>query len=139
MKQLCPPDETLWIFTSDHGEGLWEHDEEDHGTFLYDSTIRVPLIWSCPDKIPAGGRIDAIADLADLAPTVLDFLGIEVPKAMQGISLRSVLEGDDSAGKRDQSHAETYYPKLLHGTSGLRSLRTEPGSLSWRRARSFMT
>lgn len=125
LASLCPPDRTLWIFTSDHGEALWDHGEQDHGIFLYDSTVRVPLIWSCPGRIPSGQRSPVIAELADVMPTLLDFLGIAIPEQVQGASLAAVVTGRSESAGLGRSHAETYFPRLRHGWSGLRSIRTD--------------
>ncbi|MCK4546842.1 MAG: sulfatase-like hydrolase/transferase [Candidatus Eisenbacteria sp.] len=125
LSDLCSPDRTLWIFTSDHGEGLWEHGEQDHGIFLYDSTIRVPLIWSCPEELPAGVRTGAISGIVDILPTLLDVLGIRIPDCVQGSSLLPELRGRSQSDNPRRSHAETYFPRLRHGWSGLRSIRTE--------------
>jgi arylsulfatase A-like enzyme/tetratricopeptide (TPR) repeat protein len=125
LDRLCPPDRTLWIFTSDHGEGLWEHNEMDHGIFLYDPTIRVPMIWSCPEHLPRDARSSAITELTDVVPTLLELLNIEIPGSVQGSSMAPVLTGEARSAGRGRSHAETYFPRLRHGWSGLRSLRTE--------------
>ena len=69
---------SLIVFTSDHGEGLGDHDESTHGYFVYQSTIHVPLIIHWPEtmKRMAKSRVDEPASLLDVAPTVLDALGL---------------------------------------------------------------
>jgi len=80
-------DATAVVATADHGESLGEHGEDTHGLFLYDSTLRVPLIVSHPGSVPAGRRSTAAAGLVDLAPTLLDLLGLPPSPAMAGRSL----------------------------------------------------
>jgi choline-sulfatase len=79
--------DTLIIFTSDHGESLGEHGELTHGFFVYEATQHVPLIFYSPGLIPAGRRVEGTVQLMDIYPTVLDILGVEVPPQSQGKSL----------------------------------------------------
>jgi arylsulfatase A-like enzyme len=86
---------TLVVLTSDHGEGLGEHGYWfDHGTYLYDSELAVPLILRLPNAQHAGRRIDTQVRLLDLTPTVLAALGLEVPANLNGSSLLGTLDGD---------------------------------------------
>lgn len=79
---------TLIVFTSDHGEGLGEHGEYTHSRLIYDSTMRVPLVFSCPALFPRAEVVDdRIAGLVDVMPTVLDLLGIAAPRTFDGQSL----------------------------------------------------
>jgi choline-sulfatase len=68
---------SLIVFTSDHGEGLNEHGESTHGYFVYESTLRVPLIFHGPAgfKRVSQDRVAEPASLLDVAPTILDALG----------------------------------------------------------------
>jgi arylsulfatase A-like enzyme/Flp pilus assembly protein TadD len=93
LRELDLDRKTLTVITSDHGEGLGEHDEDTHAMFLYDSTMHIPLILSLPGALQA--RVsDATVSLLDLMPTVLDILGIEPPPEVQGRSLRPLLFAD---------------------------------------------
>src|SRR6185295_3151658 len=56
---------TLVVVTSDHGEGLGDHGEEEHMMFLYDSTLHVPMLLSWPGVLPAGARVVAQVDQPD--------------------------------------------------------------------------
>ena len=79
-------DRTLIAFTADHGESLGEHGEATHGVFTYDVTMRVPsFLWAGP-RLRARAY-DGLTRLIDLAPTVLDLLGIAAPPAFEGQSL----------------------------------------------------
>jgi arylsulfatase A-like enzyme/Flp pilus assembly protein TadD len=82
-------DHTLVVIASDHGESLGEHGERTHGLFAYDVTLRVPLIlWAKGALQPAVSR--SPSRLVDLMPTVLDLVGVPVPPAIDGRSLRAV-------------------------------------------------
>jgi arylsulfatase A-like enzyme len=83
---------TLVVFTSDHGEMLGEHARVSKSVF-YEGAIRVPLLMWFPGRIPRRTRIDAAATGADIAPTILDYAGFQVPRNMHGRSLRRLIEG----------------------------------------------
>ncbi len=74
------------VVTADHGEGLGEHQEATHGVFLYQSTLRVPLILAGPG-IPDGRRIERFARLTDLMPTLLELSGLPAEPGIDGQSL----------------------------------------------------
>ncbi|MCP5107448.1 MAG: sulfatase-like hydrolase/transferase [bacterium] len=113
---------TLVIVTSDHGEGLGEHDEPTHGLFVYETTVRVPLIFRAPVQFP-GKRVKYgnIVELADLAPTILDALDIPAPDSYQGRSLLNLMLGKKHA-KRNTAYTEAYYSRLHFGWSELNAL-----------------
>jgi len=116
-------EKTLIVVASDHGEGLGDHGEETHGVFLYDATIHVPLIV----KMPAGrfaGRVEkSRVSLVDVAPTVLNALGLPVSSPMQGVSLLPLIQG--SASPDRPSFSETTYPSRAFGWSGLTAWRSD--------------
>jgi arylsulfatase A-like enzyme/Tfp pilus assembly protein PilF len=114
---------TLIAVMSDHGESLGEHGENTHGVFLYDSTIRVPLIIKFPNAKFAEQRVSARANLADVAPTLLAALQVPIPAAMQGQSLIPLIGVKDVPDR--VSFAENEYPHRGFGWSPLESLRTE--------------
>ena len=77
---------TLVVICADHGESLGEHGERTHGAFVYDATMRVPwIMWSADGSLK--GKSDALVRLIDLAPTVLDLVGVAPPKEFEGQSL----------------------------------------------------
>jgi len=88
-------DDTLVIFTSDHGEHLGDHGQIQKGTPGFDSCVHVPLIVSMPGKLSAGEKRDELVELVDLAPTIFDYLGVEKPDFFQGRSFRPLLDGGD--------------------------------------------
>jgi choline-sulfatase len=109
---------TIVIVAGDHGESLSEHGERDHGIFVYESVLRVPLIIRAPSVLPA--RIGPVVRLVDVMPTVLELLGLEVPPG-DGVSLIDLM-----AGRRSdldlEAYSESMYPQRL-GLSPLRALR----------------
>jgi choline-sulfatase len=114
------------VVTSDHGEAFGEHGEWSHSLFVYDTTLRVPLLVRGPG-FPPGGRARASVSLTDLAATVLE--AAAVPNTLPGLSVRSAL----SAGALDRPiYAETLAPLLDFGWSDLRSWRE--GGHKWIRA-----
>lgn len=98
---------TLIVVTSDHGEGLGEHDELGHGLFLYDSTLHVPLIVAGPSVQP-GRKISGQTAMCDLLPTILEFAGINTPQGSDGRSLVPLLQGKPLPERPVIS--ETFYP-----------------------------
>ena len=90
----APP--TLVVFTSDHGESLGEHGYYfAHGEYLYQETLRVPLLFGFPGRIAPGMRIDALAENVDVAPTIVSLLGID---RLQGVDGRPLLVAKRTAG-----------------------------------------
>ncbi len=87
-------DETLVIVTADHGEALFEHGQVGHEPALYDELTHVPLLVRPPGGA-SEGVVETQARHIDIAPTVLDYAGVEPPKSYRGRSLRPAIEGDD--------------------------------------------
>jgi arylsulfatase A-like enzyme/Tfp pilus assembly protein PilF len=114
---------TLIIVVGDHGEGLGEHGETDHGYMLYDSTLHVPLIFAWQDRLPKGARAEAMVSLSDLLPTVLDLLNMPQPKTQAERSFKSALLGQPIESR--PMYAETDLPYANFTWSSLRSLLTD--------------
>jgi len=113
-------DDALIVLTSDHGEGLGDHGEAEHGVLLYRESLHVPLIVKLPGKRLAGKRVAAPAQLVDLFPTIAAAAGADIPQGLPGMSLVDLAEG---RGGADRSvYSETLYPRLHLGWSELRSL-----------------
>jgi choline-sulfatase len=81
------------VITSDHGESLGEHGEPTHGVFLYQSTLRIPLIIVAPGRWPGGSRVDTFASLIDVSPTLLELTGLRVAGGLDGRSLGPAVDG----------------------------------------------
>ncbi len=102
-------DNTVIIFTSDHGEMLGDHGLIQKGCRFYEGLVRVPLIISWPEKFLTGVRSDALVELIDKAPTILDLAGIDLPEKMQGKSLLAILRGEKQLDRhRDYVRCEYY-------------------------------
>jgi len=107
------------VVVGDHGEARGDHGERDHGVFLYQSVLRVPLIVQAPG-IPAG-RIADVVRLTDIMPTVLDLLGVPAPPS-DGATLAGALQGHARPAEFEV-YAESLYPRHL-GWSPLFALRS---------------
>jgi len=113
---------TLVVVTADHGEGSGQHGEATHSFFVYDSTIRVPLIFWGPDLIPRGRQVDALVRLVDVMPTLLGLLKLEVPGGSQGVSLEPLL-ADPEVDLDLVAYGESVEPTTSFGSSVLRYVR----------------
>ena len=130
LKKQTLFDGSLIAVMSDHGEAFGEHGERNHGIFLYDETIHVPLLIKLPGQRFAGTRVDQRASLVDIMPTILQALSIPIPKSVQGKSLMALMTpsvpGASQRKPEDRSsYAETDYPYRDFGWSSLRSLRSD--------------
>lgn len=93
-------EDTLVIFTSDHGEMLGDHGLITKGCRFYEGLVHVPLIISWPSVISQGIRKRSLVELTDIAPTLLDYAGIEKGERMIGRSLRRLLESEVDAHRK---------------------------------------
>lgn len=86
---------TVVILTADHGENLFERAHHyGHSASIHEGVLRVPLIIRYPDAVPAGKRVSDVVELIDVAPTILEILGLPIPKAYQGKSLMPAMRGN---------------------------------------------
>ncbi len=97
MRELGIYDDTLIVFTADHGEELYDHQGWFHGSTLYRELVQVPLIIKLPGNQLAGTVVDRLTRQVDIASTILGQVGLESPEAFQGIDLISAL-ADVQAG-----------------------------------------
>jgi arylsulfatase A-like enzyme len=131
LKTLGLYDNTMIAVMADHGESLGAHGEDTHGIFLYDETIKVPLLFKLPNSASGGKRIEDRVELADVMPTMLQELGVSIPKEVQGHSLLDLMTaapGDDAAEQawHDRpAYAQSIYPHTEYGWASLRALRTQ--------------
>ncbi len=118
---------SLIVFLSDHGESLGEHGEAEHGFFVYNATVRVPLIIkpSSPRR-PGPRQVSSSVESISVAPTILDFAAMQDPiqRQFQAPSLMDMMTSGGSVASRP-AYAETFYPFSSFGWSPLRSLQTE--------------
>jgi choline-sulfatase len=115
---------TLIILVGDHGEALGEKKEIDHGLYIYEPTIRIPLILCGPSPWPRGAVINSRVRTVDVLPTILDFLEIKIPKNISGQSLVPYVRGKKTEDL--PSYAETFYPRENYGWSELYGLLDGP-------------
>ncbi len=116
-------DETMIAVMADHGESLGAHGENTHGIFLYDETLHVPLLIKLPLQHSNGKKVETRASLVDVAPTLLSAAGLDIPSAMQGESLLSLMKPGTIVAEDRPAYAETDYPHRAFGWSALRALR----------------
>ena len=148
LRDLGRWDDALVVLLSDHGEGLGDHGEEEHGVLLYREAIQVPLLLKLPGAKLGGSSAKAPVSLVDVAPTIGDLLGLPRPAAWQRPSLLAALgdgrgrplplegQGDGGSGVEREAgegvgraraarsargvvYAETFYPRLHFGWSDL--------------------
>jgi choline-sulfatase len=117
-------DNTIVIVTSDHGEGLGEHGEETHGFFVYESSMRVPLIVRAPGRGLTPRRVTQPVRTVDILPTVLDLLGTSPPDPIEGVSLVPLMSGA-AREMALEGYGEAMYPLHHYGWSELTTLRSD--------------
>ena len=117
---------TLVVVAGDHGEAFGEHGEISHSLFVYDTTLRVPLILAGPGIPPLSPPVSAPVSLVDVLPTVLDLCGLP-RRDTDGVSLVPTLQGRPI--DRRELYAESFAPLLDFGWSSLRAVRS--GSLKY--------
>ncbi len=114
---------TVIVLAGDHGESLGEHGEKTHGFFIYNSTLHVPLIFHL-GGVTSAKSVGGLVSLADLMPTVLRILKLDVPSDVQGRSLLPLIspKGEMEA---PSLYAETFLPRLHFNWSELRGVETQ--------------
>ncbi len=103
-------DDSVIVFTSDHGEGLGQHDHMQHVEQLYDALLRVPLVIVAPGRLDAGQVIETPVRHLDIVPTVLDLLDIPSSVNRRGTSLLPLIDGSASP-RRPPVVSETHRPE----------------------------
>jgi arylsulfatase A-like enzyme/Tfp pilus assembly protein PilF len=111
LKEAELEENTLVVLTSDHGEGLGEHQEPTHGVFAYNTTLHIPLIVYQPKLFPEHKVVSRRVRHIDIMPTVLDIAGFKIPKEVQGHSLVPVIR-DPRKGRSEDCYFEAMTPHL---------------------------
>ena len=112
-------DNTVVVFTSDHGESLGDHGLMFKGCRFYEGLVRVPLIFRWPKNFRSAFQSDALVELTDLSATLIDVAGLPQPKYMQGKSLIPMLKGELSASQHREFVRSEYFDALdPHFTGG---------------------
>lgn len=109
-------DRALIIVLADHGEGLGDHGESEHGIFLYREAIQVPLLVKLPENARAGTEVTENVQLIDVAPTVAEITGVKLPAAAKGTSLLGAIDPERVI------YSETFLPRFHFGWSELQSV-----------------
>lgn len=111
-------EDTLLVLFGDHGESLTEHDIYWDHCGLYEETVHIPVIIRWPGHIPAGVRISNLVQHVDIMPTILESLGLETPKNIDGKSLWPLIRGDQV-----EHHKEIYLSECAWQAA--RGIRTD--------------
>lgn len=116
LRQRGGLDNTVIVFTSDHGDGIGEH-QWNQKTCLYEVVVRVPMIVRPPGGVEASTSDTLVNNSIDLMPTILDYAGVEAPEGMAGRSLRPAVEGNGD-GPDDVFLQTRFWAPHSHGTLG---------------------
>lgn len=118
LKALGLYEKSLVIFLSDHGEGLGEHGENEHGVFLYRESLQVPLLVKLPGNALAGTSVSSPVQISDVFATVVEAVGAKgAPAHPELANLVSLAYGAPPTERR--IYAETFYPRIRFGWSEL--------------------
>lgn len=120
-------DNSIIIFTSDHGDCLTDHGHSQKWT-MYDLITRIPLIVWAPKKFQGGRVVNELCQQMDLGPTILELAGVEVPHTLEAISMKESLESDDWKG-RDYVFAEQIKDGILTGCEFMTMVRNHEWKL----------
>ena len=114
-------DRSTIVLLSDHGEGLGDHGEQEHGLFVYEEAVHVPLIIKQEGNAGAGRRVAELVQHIDLVPTVLEFVRAPIPGQLRGRSLKPLLDG---TGRPESVpvYSEALYARYHFGWSELTAL-----------------
>jgi arylsulfatase A-like enzyme len=119
-------DNSIIIFTSDHGDCLTDHGHSQKWT-MYDLITKIPLTVWAPGRF-AAHTVDELCQQMDLGPTILEWAGIEVPPTLEAISMNEALQGDDWDG-RDYVFAEQIKDGILTGCEFMTMVRNQDWKL----------
>lgn len=114
LDKLGLKENTIVVFTSDHGHYYGHHGLIAKGAFHYDDGIRVPMIARLPEQIPAGQQSHTLQTLVDYAPTLLAYCGLDIPDEMTGVSQQTVWNGDESNAREHVIVENRHQPTTLH-------------------------
>jgi choline-sulfatase len=114
-------DRSTIVVLSDHGEGLGDHGEQQHGLFVYEEAVRVPLIVKPAGSLGGGRRINDVVQHADLVPTILDLAKAPAPGNLHGRSLKALLDGTGRL-EPEPVYSEALYGLYHFGWTGVTAL-----------------
>ena len=119
-------DNTLVLFTTDHGDYLGSHGFMNKGPFLYEDYIHTPLLMRFPGRIAAGAGSPSLFSSIDVLPTVLSMLGLPVPEGLHGMNLLPALSGDPSCARQH------VFAEMVSLVAGVKMIRTNEAKLQLR-------
>jgi arylsulfatase A-like enzyme len=105
---------TVVVFTTDHGHFFGQHGLVAKGPFHYEDMLRLPFLVRLPGRVPAGATSAALQSLVDLAPTFLSLAGIQIPRTMTGVDQRGVWEGRQEAARDHVVVENRHEPTTIH-------------------------
>jgi arylsulfatase A-like enzyme len=124
LEENALADNTLIVYTSDQGFFLGDHGWYDK-RFMYEQSLRMPLIMSCPNLIKAGQVCDQIVTNVDFAPTFLELSGSSIPQAFQGRSFKVLLEGEVPSDWQQAMYYRYWMNKADHNVAAHYGVRTK--------------
>jgi len=124
LKKAELEENTLVVLTSDHGEGLGDHQEPTHGVFAYNTTLRIPLIVYQPKLFTEHKTVKFMVRHIDIMPTVLDIAGFKIPKEVQGHSLKPIIRDPDK-GRVEDCYFEAMTPHLNRDWAPLQGILSD--------------
>jgi len=112
LDELGMRDNTIVVFSSDHGDQLLEHGLTGKNVF-FDESVRVPLMIRAPGGAAKPGRYDQLVESVDVVPTLMKLCGLERPRHCQGHDLTPLLSGSGDYKPRDAVFAENVIPEVI--------------------------
>jgi tetratricopeptide (TPR) repeat protein len=125
LADLGHTQDTLVVVAADHGEGLGQQLEVAHGYLLFNSTLHVPVIMACGDRLGGGVQVPGLVSLTDLMPTVLSLLGVETPAGLDGADLTALADPHRAV------YSETLYGLAEHGWAPLFAIFRDRQKYIW--------
>ena len=116
-------DDTVIIFTTDHGDCLNDHGHSQKWN-MYEQSVHIPAVICWPDNIKAGTKVPDLISLMDFSPTILEIAGVEVPSWMEAKSLIGLLNGQESE-PRKKVFSEHSNDAILAGTDYMTMIRDD--------------
>jgi tetratricopeptide (TPR) repeat protein len=112
-------DASTIVLFSDHGEGLGDHGEQEHGLFLYEEAVQVPLVVKLPRQRNGGTRVSQLVQHIDLLPTLLEMASVPVPATLPGRSLRQLLDRRPAGWPERSIYSEALFGRYHFGWNEL--------------------
>ncbi|MBI3971992.1 MAG: sulfatase-like hydrolase/transferase [Chloroflexi bacterium] len=131
LEELGVAGDTVVVYVSDHGDIMGAHRLFDKGPFMYEETVRIPLIMRWPGRMPVGRVIDRFASTIDVMPMLLEAVGLSAPEnpyapgRLDGHSLWSLIQGETPADWPDDAYSQFHGHGASRGLYDVRMLRTE--------------